>query len=54
MPIDDGIISEKDMIRQLAEADMPHRINLDAVRAVYKALQRRELQFYQFSYALII
>jgi hypothetical protein len=54
VPLDNGFISEDDMVHKLSEQDMPHRITRDSIRSIYKATGEKQLQFPMFVNAVII
>lgn len=54
VPIDNGFINQNELLRQLAEQDLPHRITPGAAKEIFKATGQQEIQFPLFCFSVII
>lgn len=54
VPIDNGSISQSELLRHLAEMDIPHRVTPSAVHAIFAASGQTQLQFPLFCFTVIV
>lgn len=53
VPVDNGVVGKGELLRHLAEMEMPHRITLDAMKKIFKVIDSDELAFAQFAHSVI-
>lgn len=54
VPMDSGYVTEAEMLRKLAEQDMPHRINQFAIKSLYSGVGTSSMNFSTFAHAVVI
>lgn len=53
VPLDNGSVRKGELLRHLAEMEMPHRISLLGMKKVFSVIDTNELSFSQFVHGVI-
>jgi len=54
IPIDDGFIGKTELMRQLAEQDIPHRLTPDAASEIFQATGQKQIGFPLFCFTVVM